>query len=221
MAAILPATRYRVRFQKRLALRYISHLDLMRVFELALRRSGLKVAHTQGFNPRPKLSFAHALPLGVESLDEIVDLDLDDEPVVAPNEMLERLQPVLPNGLKLLSAEIATGRPQLASAEYEARLDLTDEQRASVESKLQQFLDADEWHFVRDRGRKKPPKRFDARAFCHAADLTGDVLTMTLQTGQDGAMKPSDLLDIVGLDPLQILVTKTKTNLIESCDERS
>src|SRR5690606_23183450 len=110
----MAVSRYRLRFEKRDALRFISHHDLMRVFELALRRSGLQVAFTQGFNPHPKVSFALALPLGVESLDEIVDIDLrhDDHPP-SPDHVLQQLAGQMPGGLRLTQAEQATGRPQV------------------------------------------------------------------------------------------------------------
>ncbi|MCZ7607200.1 MAG: TIGR03936 family radical SAM-associated protein [Planctomycetota bacterium] len=93
----MTVSRYRMRFEKREALRFISHHDLMRVFELALRRSGLRVAHTQGFNPHPKVSFALAIPLGVESLDEIVDIDIEHEAEApAPEQVVNQLGAVMP-----------------------------------------------------------------------------------------------------------------------------
>ncbi len=72
------ATRVRLRFAKRGDLRLISHHDLMRCLERMLRRAALPVAHSRGFNPRPKATFALALALGIEGCREVLDLDLDE-----------------------------------------------------------------------------------------------------------------------------------------------
>ena len=67
----------RALFEKTGNARYISHLDLMRVFQRAFKRAGLPLKHTQGFNPRPSVSIALPLSLGVESRCELLDFDLE------------------------------------------------------------------------------------------------------------------------------------------------
>ncbi len=209
-------SRYRVRFEKRDALRFISHHDLMRVFELALRRSGLKVAFTQGFNPHPRLSFALALPLGVESLDELVDIDLEhgQEPM-APAQLVQVLSGQMPPGLVLLDAQIATGRPRVVAADYTCELP-PGADPSELQQRLEALLSAASHPFSRSRGQGKTPRNFDARAFLLAASLDGRALSMRLRNGADGGMKPSDLLSILGLDPNTVLVTKTRTVLDET-----
>ncbi|MBE7490450.1 MAG: DUF2344 domain-containing protein [Planctomycetes bacterium] len=212
----MATSRYRVRFEKRDALRFISHHDLMRVFELALRRSGLSVAFTQGFNPHPRVSFAVALPLGVESLDEIVDIDLEHGPEAPrPEELLQVLGRQMPPGLTLTAAQVATGRPRVVAAEYRCELpDGADPE--GLRQRLDGFLAAGSYPFSRSRGQGKAARHFDARAFVHAARLQGRTLFMRLRTGAEGGMKPADLLQILGLDPLGVLVTKTRTVLDEA-----
>lgn len=212
-------SRYRMRFEKRDALRFISHHDLMRMFELALRRSGLKIAFTQGFNPHPKVSFALALPLGVESLDEIVDIDLDyatDPP--SPRQVLEQLAAQMPPGLLIKHAELATGRPQVVAVEYRcdipAELDTQD-----LQQRLKDFLACASHPFSRSRGPKKAARSLDARAFTLHASLQARTLHMRLKAGQEGGMKPSDLLQVLGLDPNRLLVTKTRTILADALDK--
>ena len=68
---------------------WISHLDLMRLFQRAFKRAGLKLKHTQGFNPRPSVSIALPLSVGVESECELLDFDLEGEPL--PNEQIQTL----------------------------------------------------------------------------------------------------------------------------------
>ena len=84
-------------------MRYISHLDLMRLFMRALRRADLPLKITQGFNPHPKLSIKRALKLGVESDNEEATVVLND--LVEPEEFKERLQKQLPEGIQIKSVE--------------------------------------------------------------------------------------------------------------------
>ena len=67
----------RALFQKTGRAIYISHLDLMRVFQRAFKRAGLPLTHTQGFNPRPSVSIALPLSVGVESHCELLDFELE------------------------------------------------------------------------------------------------------------------------------------------------
>ncbi len=81
---------------------WISHLDLMRVFQRAFKRAGLPLTHTQGFNPRPSVSIALPMSVGIESRCELLDFDLEGKKV--PNaEILKRLNENLISGVKILS----------------------------------------------------------------------------------------------------------------------
>ncbi len=81
---------------------YISHLDLMRVFQRAFKRAGLALKHTQGFNPRPSVSIALPLSLGVASVCELLDFELEGE-AVANEEIHAKLNDALVQGVKVLS----------------------------------------------------------------------------------------------------------------------
>lgn len=80
---------------------WISHLDLMRLFQRAFKRAGLPLTHTQGYNPRASVSIALPLSVGVESACELLDFDLDGQ-TVSDNEIRERLNRVLVDGVKVL-----------------------------------------------------------------------------------------------------------------------
>ena len=71
----------RILFEKKDNSVWISHLDLMRLFQRAFKRAGLPLTHTQGFNPRPSVSIALPLSVGVESCCELLDFELDGEKV--------------------------------------------------------------------------------------------------------------------------------------------
>lgn len=91
----------RLLFEKKGNAVWISHLDLMRLFQRAFKRAGLPLTHTQGFNPRPSVSIALPLSVGVESECELLDFELDGEQV--PNQIiLEKLNQYLVDGIKVL-----------------------------------------------------------------------------------------------------------------------
>lgn len=80
---------------------WISHLDLMRLFQRAFKRAGLPLTHTQGFNPRPSVSIALPLSVGVESRCELLDFELDGDSVPC-EEICTRLNQALVDGVRVL-----------------------------------------------------------------------------------------------------------------------
>ena len=80
---------------------WISHLDLMRVFQRAFKRADLPLTHTKGFNPRPSVSIALPLSVGIESDCELLDFDLEGEPVPMA-EIRDRLNAALIRGVRVL-----------------------------------------------------------------------------------------------------------------------
>ena len=83
---------------------WISHLDLMRVFQRAFRRGGILIRHSQGFTPRAHVSIALPLPVGQESVCELLDFDLAQGVVIPLEEIPARLNATLPSGLHVLAA---------------------------------------------------------------------------------------------------------------------
>ncbi len=90
----------RLRFSKTGRLKYISHLDINRAMSRALKRAGIPLWYTEGFNPYPYMSFSLPLSLGVESLCESVDLRITGE--ITNKEIKDRLNSVLPEDLKIV-----------------------------------------------------------------------------------------------------------------------
>ena len=92
----------RIVFEKKGQAVWISHLDLMRLFQRAFKRAGLPLTHTQGFNPRPSVSIALPLSVGVESSCELLDFELDGDDVPC-DEIRQRLNENLVEGIKVLA----------------------------------------------------------------------------------------------------------------------
>lgn len=97
-------TKCRIRFEKTGRAKYISHLDLMRTFQHAFIRSGIKIKHTEGFNPHPYISIALPLQLGCESVCEVLDIQIEDD--MSQKAVPEKLNPWLPEGIRAISAAL-------------------------------------------------------------------------------------------------------------------
>jgi len=114
--------RLRISFAKTDAMRYTSHLDLHKTWERTIRRTGLPLVYSQGFNPRPKLQLASALPLGFTSDSEVLDAWFA-ETDLSITQILEALQRAAPPGLQVHKVtEVDSTKPplqtQVRSAEY-------------------------------------------------------------------------------------------------------
>ena len=92
----------RLLFEKKGRAVWISHLDLMRLFQRAFKRAGLPLKHTQGFNPRPSVSIALPLSVGVESKCELLDFELDTTELISNSQIITRLNRGLVDGVKVL-----------------------------------------------------------------------------------------------------------------------
>jgi radical SAM-linked protein len=187
--------RLRMGFAKTGALALISHLDLLRLLERALRRTGLPVSFTGGFHPLPRLQLALPLPLGVEGTGEWLDLEFTE--AVDPALVRTRLQPQLPPGLQLLSAAVVpTFGPslsqELAAARWRFRL--LPQAFAPTPERWQVALDALlaaetlVWHDTDKKGR---PRQRDCRADLLGLELlaleSSGSITLQLQAAIDSA----------------------------------
>ncbi len=107
----------RLRFVKTGNLQYISHLDLQRTFNRVIKRSGIPVWYTQGFNPHMKLVFSSPLSIGTESVCEYLDLSMDG--IISCGEIMERLNRELTDELRITAAYIPTRKfAEIKWAEY-------------------------------------------------------------------------------------------------------
>jgi hypothetical protein len=111
--------RVRVFYSKTGDVRFLSHLDIVRTWERALRRTGLELVFTDGFNPRLRLTFSGALPTGWESHAEYLELQLGED--LSSEELCRRIATVLPRGLSVRGVErhvTKSDRPRAASVAF-------------------------------------------------------------------------------------------------------
>jgi radical SAM-linked protein len=155
----------RVHFEKTGRAKYISHLDLNRTMTRALRRAALPVWYTEGFNRHPYITFAAPLSLGYEGLRECMDFRLEEE--IPDGEVVDRLNAVMPEGLRIVDCGEARMKPaDLAAARWRLWFDCP-------RSALEALLAADQI-LVEKRTKKKQLKQIDIRPYLIDPSLTGD-----------------------------------------------
>ena len=185
--------RYRLRFSKRGNLRFIGHRDLLRAVERVLRRARLPVAMSQGFHPKPRVSYLSALPLGFSSDDEAMELILEEE--LSPDELLARLNSSSVVGLDFLSAIVLddkTPKQQASSFSYEMRI--PEGLVPSVRERIVEFLGRESFEVEQSNG-----KFVDARAPVLAMTLQGDSLEFTLAAQSGPEVGAREILTCLGL----------------------
>ncbi len=175
--------------------RFLSHHDMMRLWERALRRTGLPLRLSQGYNPRPKLSLPEPRSVGIASEAELLEFELADW--VNPDAVLERLRDDVPAGLAVRSAELV--RPSDKAHPHTVVYVVRPEAPPSdLAARAQQVLDRREAPVVRPR--PKGDKHLDARPFIRDLETTGDgAVRMTLVTGPNGTVRPDEVLRLMGL----------------------
>jgi radical SAM-linked protein len=206
--------RLRIGFAKGEPLKYISHLDLARTWERTFRRAGLPVAYSQGFNPRPRFQIAAALPVGITGGAELLDVWLSEP--VAPEEAFALLRPALPSGLAVSTVEEVELRApslqaQMRAADYRAVIH-SPEPVESLRGRVQALLDAPT--LPRQRHHKGKWQTYDLRPLVQsvtvAAGHAGEqVMEMRLQASPQGAGRPDEVLDVLGLSLVPHSVERT------------
>ena len=206
-----PAQRLRVRFAKRGRMRFASHRDIARAIERAVRRSGLPVAYSGGFNPHPKLSYSGAVPTGVASEAEYVEIGLTASCV--PADVRDRLDAALPPGLDVIDVtESSAGSLADELQVSEWRVTLQGERADAVAAACREFMAAGRVDV--ERSTAKGLRRVDARAAVVTLELdrravdsvTGGcaILRMVVRH-MTPAVRPDDVLaalrQVAGLAP--------------------
>ncbi len=216
--------RFRIQYEKGSAMRFTSHLDLLRTWERALRRSGLPLAFSQGHHPHIKMSFGPPLPLGFRSRAEVFDLEFSRPPGV---DLAERLDAVLPEGLRIESFrpilfKVPSLMSQLEGASYRVRFPASflgeagltpDTLPGTLAPRVRDLL-AQECVVVRRTSEDKV-REFDARPSVAALEVIGEespaALDMHLRFTMRAQARPDDVVGLLfpGLDPRTVDVERT------------
>lgn len=187
---------------------YLSHLDVMKVFEQALSRANIPVVFSNGFNPRPELVFAHPLSVGIESTGEILEVKLSEN--VEISYLVRELNRVLPSGLTVLSAEYVNQNSKSIMARVYAStyvitllydsnkfIDKTKREvediKNSYKEKMENYLE--QKNILVLKKSKNRMERIDIKPQIITYDFTLDnSLEITVLTGSTSNLKPDTIM---------------------------
>jgi radical SAM-linked protein len=190
--------RIRLRFAKTGKVRWTSHRDVARMWERAFRRVELPLAYTQGFSPRPRVSFGLALPTGAESVAEYLDVELAEGASADVAALPGRLTPALPTGMDVLAAvPLDAGA---ASLQHEVTSCSWEVEAAGVAPAQLEELVAGALarpSLVITRERKGQRSEQDVRPGILSCQVQGSTLLAEL-AAQPRALRPSELLVALG-----------------------
>jgi radical SAM-linked protein len=195
--------RLRVRFGRGEEIKFISHLDMMRLWERAIHRARIPLAYSEGFSPHPRLSLAVPLAVGVTSETELMDIFITR--LVSPHWFTAAVSKQLPAGIEILGAyqiglNIRSLQSQVRYAEYRVEVEKADGPE-NVESAVDTLLSAKHlmWHHQRDTGRRN----YDLRALIDDLwlyDLNQSFCTigMRLRCDSGGSGRPEQVILALG-----------------------
>ncbi|NLU53195.1 MAG: DUF2344 domain-containing protein [Clostridiaceae bacterium] len=163
----------RFRFSRGEGLKYLAHLDILRVFERALKRSGLNVSYTQGFNPRQRLVFGLPMSIGLTSEAEYADIVLEED--VTPEYFIETLNRSLPEGIRLHEAVELNNKEnimnQIAAARYIVPFETSEDiSQEEMENLIYRMLSKEE--ILVEKKTKKGMRQTNIRQMIYSISAT-------------------------------------------------
>lgn len=191
-----------IKFTKNRNAKFISHLDTLRTLRRAFRRAELPISYSKGFNPHASISVASPLSLGIESIAEYADVEIDNE--VDTNIIVKTLNDALPGDIKIVNVVQVKGKMQasmaaVAGAKYSIRF----EKQAStqlVENIISKILEATE--IMKMKKTKSGEKLINIRSFIkdisyEKFDNVGIKFECILQSGSNGSLGAEAVADLI------------------------
>lgn len=195
--------RLRIKFSRGAEIKFISHLDIVRLWQRAFNRAGIEIAYSAGFSPHPKISLAAPLPLGIIGEAELMDVYIVKG--VAPQYFISALNQQLPFGMKVsgvypISFTLPSLQSQVGFAEYEVRVDSStgpEDILSAMKSLLKQ--ENIPWQHQRDTG----IRHYDLRALVEdiwVVDWSSPEgkLGMRLRCDSQGSGRPEQVTAALG-----------------------
>ncbi|MBT3670602.1 MAG: DUF2344 domain-containing protein [Chloroflexi bacterium] len=209
--------RIRLKFSKTDKMRFTGHLDLHRTLERTMRRANLPLAYSQGYNPRPKITLASALPLGYTSDFELVDFWLEKD--LALDDVNGALEKALPPGIIITDlATIENTIPKLQTQTLSSTFQVSIfDWTPDLEKTVKKTLLADE--IILEKFRKGKLRRKNLREtiikliIIEPNSLGQQRLEMVLQAEEGKTGRPDNLLEKMGIDPLATKVNRINIQL--------
>jgi len=207
--------RLRIKFSRGEQLKFLSHLDLMRLWERALRRAGINPAYSEGFSPHPRISLAAPLAVGVTSQAELMDIFLEQR--ISADDFVEKIGPQLPEGISIIEiVTVSSQAPSLQSrlrfAEYVVAVE-TAGPVEDIQGRIKEMLAKEQfpWHHSRDTGERY----YDLRPLIEDLWLVENgenkgKIGMKLRCDASGSGRPEQVTRALGYQGFPLSIERTK-----------
>lgn len=194
-----------VKYTKTGNLKYISHLDVLRFIQRAVKRAGINARYSEGFNPHMKTSFGFPLSLGTESIGEYFDIELNED--ISTDDFLNRMNTALPEEMQVLKAAYSEDSRSLMArslyTEYLFNIEFVNLDFNKLSELMREIVETGVI-FSRQKKNKKNKlvtKEYNTKDFIsylNAVEKPGKVVVeATFITADTGSMKPSDLIKVI------------------------
>ena len=193
--------KYAVGFSKTGTICYTSHLDIMRLFNRVIKRAGIKLAYSHGFNPHPKMVFAQPLSLGYTGLNEYIEIETTEDH--EPGYIAEKLSELMPPGLDIKGYErMAEGRKTLAAmtvaAEYMIEIPVAEPVDMSDGEIAELYMSQDRIITLKKQKKKKVPVEIDIKPMIRQLKVSQQdgliVIDTVLDSGSISNLSPELLI---------------------------
>jgi radical SAM-linked protein len=207
--------RLRIKFSRGDEIKFISHLDIVRLWQRAFNRAGIEIAYSTGFTPHPRISLAAPLPLGVTSEAELMDIVIVKG--VAPQFFVSALNQQLPSGLRVdkvfpISPDLPSLQSQITQAEYKVELE-TAAGPADIQTAINNMLALEHlpWQHQRDTG----PHLYDLRLLIDTLWMIDwqppvGTIGMRLQCNSQGSGRPEQVAAALGFTKRPQYILRTQ-----------
>lgn len=224
----------RVKFNKRNYLKYIGHLDLLRLFQRTFKRGDIQVKYSKGFNPHPRFSIANPLSLGIEGEEEYMDVELSKR--IDKEEFKDRMNSLLPKDIQIIDSIYSNDNKSIASklswTLYEISFHiLMDLKLEDIERIIYNWLSNDVIMIsrLRKKGKKKVMKEENIRPLIDMIEVIGRtdsevIIQALIRVGENGNLRPFDFIDALSnIDELGMVIDSvalTRKSLYIEDEER-
>jgi radical SAM-linked protein len=194
-----------IKYKKIDRLKYISHLDTLRLLQRALRRANINIIYSEGYNPHPKFSFAMPLSLGIETYGDYVEVEVDDGEDYKT--IKDRLNCVLPDNFKVVDVELSeyskTLSARLKNVVYIIDIRNEIENPSKTKKIIEEFFREEQIvERVKKKKRKTKVKKFDSRKFIEKIDIInkdGEGIKLKVYGifSNEGTVKMEELVELL------------------------
>lgn len=208
----------RIKFSKHGAMKFIGHLDIMRYFQKAIRRSDIDIAYSTGFSPHQIMSFAMPLGVGLESDGEYFDVEMNS--IISCEDIQARLEAQMVAGMHILNVrvlpdDVGNAMASVAAARYQIAFRHGKLPSIHLAEKVSSFMAQDTIPVIKQT--KKSEKELDLRPAIYEMYVEENHIIMLVDASSSGNIKPSLVMNAfyhqnnLSLDSYDLEVTRMET----------